>query len=49
MKTNATVATQDTESAAAEQRLTRVTGIEWRSLSLAGLGWTFESYVSCPG
>ncbi len=24
----------------------RITGAEWRSLSLAGLGWTFESYDS---
>ncbi|MBX4145720.1 MFS transporter, partial [Ralstonia pickettii] len=46
MKTSATAATQDMESAAAEKGLTRVTGTEWRSLSLAGLGWTFESYDS---
>ncbi|MCA8000159.1 MFS transporter [Burkholderia metallica] len=46
MKTSATVATQERASAAAEKALTRVTGIEWRSLSLAGLGWTFESYDS---
>lgn len=46
MKTTATVATQDIDAAAAEKGLTRVTGIEWRSLSLAGLGWTFESYDS---
>lgn len=25
---------------------TRITGAEWRTLSLAGLGWTFESYDS---
>lgn len=46
MKTSATVATQDIDSAAAEKGFTRVTDIEWRSLSLAGLGWTFESYDS---
>ncbi|HKT64836.1 MFS transporter [Burkholderia sp. 22313] len=46
MKTSATVATQDLEPATAGNGFRSITGIEWRSLSLAGLGWTFESYDS---
>ncbi|HEM8496108.1 MFS transporter [Burkholderia multivorans] len=46
MKTSATAATHDTASAAADKGFARISGMEWRSLSLAGLGWTFESYDS---
>ncbi|WP_213301973.1 MFS transporter [Paraburkholderia sacchari] len=46
MKTNAAVATSEFKHATDGKGFRSITGVEWRSLSLAGLGWTFESYDS---
>lgn len=50
MKTSASVASGDIGSEigseAEGKRYKDITRTEWRSLSLAGLGWTFESYDS---
>lgn len=46
MKTSATVSTNESRAEAHAKGFRNITAIEWRSLTLAGLGWTFESYDS---
>ncbi|KND59134.1 Sialic acid transporter (permease) NanT [Candidatus Burkholderia verschuerenii] len=46
MKTSATVSNDDINAGAQGKGLRNITAIEWCSLTLAGLGWTFESYDS---
>ena len=47
MKSSASVASRtDAQSGVEAKGYRSITGPEWRSLSLAGLGWTFESYDS---
>lgn len=46
MKTSASIATGAIGREVEGKRYKDITRTEWRSLSLAGLGWTFESYDS---
>jgi len=46
MKTSASVAQIRPDNEVEAKRYRDITRVEWRSLSLAGLGWTFESYDS---
>jgi len=51
MKSSTGIGAGDTDDASAAEdvaarRYSSITRTEWRSLSLAGLGWTFESYDS---
>lgn len=46
MKTSPTIAATEFEDAADARGVRNITGTEWRSLTLAGLAWTFESYDS---
>lgn len=46
MKTSASLAEADLSSGVKANGYKAITKGEWRSLSLAGLGWTFESYDS---
>lgn len=46
MKTGATVSNNKNRAEAHARGFRHITAIEWRSLTLAGLGWTFESYDS---
>ncbi|AFT88456.1 MFS transporter [Paraburkholderia phenoliruptrix] len=46
MKTSATVSSHENSAEGHAKGFRNITAIEWRSLTLAGLGWTFESYDS---
>jgi MFS family permease len=46
MKTSANLAQVRPDNEVEAKRYKDITRVEWRSLSLAGLGWTFESYDS---
>jgi MFS family permease len=46
MKASASISEAGHERGAESNGYKDITGSEWRSLSLAGLGWTFESYDS---
>ncbi|MCC8395555.1 MFS transporter [Paraburkholderia sp. MMS20-SJTR3] len=46
MKTSGTAAAAEFDTTKQASGFRSITGVEWRSLSLAGLGWTFESYDS---
>ncbi|GJH24186.1 MFS transporter [Caballeronia novacaledonica] len=46
MKTSASLAQIRPDKEVEGKRYKDITRVEWRSLSLAGLGWTFESYDS---
>ncbi|WP_238294742.1 MFS transporter [Caballeronia novacaledonica] len=46
MKTSASLAQIRPDNEVEGKRYKDITRVEWRSLSLAGLGWTFESYDS---
>jgi MFS family permease len=46
MKTSASLAQAQPDNRVEAKGYRDITRVEWRSLSLAGLGWTFESYDS---